>query len=182
MKHKVILLTGLVSAGKHVLADELVKLYPHAVRLDGDDCRASILCKDLGYTIPERTLVITKLAILAKKKLKKHKIVIVTVILPLKRHRSIFREIVGDENICLVDIATPLKACVARDNRHVYRDFKKGEISHIVGFDIPCKKISSPDVVVYSNSIYPAAQAAQEVKAAVIKEKNLWKKVSNLFT
>jgi len=137
MKNKNVLwLFGLPSAGKSTLAEKAVTFFKDTkgskvVHLDGDRLRAGV-CKDLGYTLDERAVNIERAAEIAKILTEQDNLVVVSMITPLKAHRDIVREVLG-EDVQFVWVHASLIECMSRDVKGLYAKAAEGKVDYMTG-------------------------------------------------
>ena len=148
----VLWLTGLSSAGKTTIAQEvyrrLVKANLRVEWLDGDHLRASI-CKDLGFTKEDRCENIRRIGFIAGLLAKHGVIVIVSAISPYRASRDELRELIP--NFIEVYINAPLEICESRDIKGLYRRARNGEITHLTGIDDVYEEPIHPEVECQTN-------------------------------
>lgn len=140
----VIWLTGLSGAGKSTIANELeyklLNLDYHTYLLDGDNVRHG-LNKDLDFSDKGRSENIRRVAEVSKLMIDAGLIVITAFISPFERDRQIAREIIGKDNFIQVFIDTPLKECIKRDPKKLYKGAISGNIFNFTGvgsrYDVP---------------------------------------------
>ena len=144
-------LTGLSGAGKSTLAEALAKdmrAVGAAVSvLDGDVLRAG-LCKDLGFTLADRSENIRRVAEVARLMNAEGVTVICALISPLRVDRAMAREIIGADQFFEVYVATSLAVCEGRDPKGLYKRARAGEIPEFTGIDSVYEPPSSPDATV----------------------------------
>lgn len=144
----VVWMTGLSGAGKSTIAEALAKrllaVGRMAVRLDGDELRAG-LCRDLGFSEADRDENIRRTAELAKLLSGQGLTVICSLISPLRRHRSLARETVGDM-FREVFVDCSLEGAVARDPKGLYEKALDGRLSEFTGVSAPYEPPESPDL------------------------------------
>lgn len=148
---RVFWITGLSGAGKTTLA---LRLYAHlqehkqpACLLDGDTVRAG-LCRDLAFTAEDRTENIRRVAEMAKLMTASNITVLVALISPRTKDRTLAREIIGTENFVEVFVDTPLGVCMQRDPKGLYRKAAAGEILHFTGVSDVYERPERADFVV----------------------------------
>ncbi len=148
-KGVVLWFTGLSGAGKSTIADALLARLLRrrilATVLDGD-CIRTGLCKDLGFSIPDRTENLRRLAEVAALMADAGVVVITAFISPLRESRRLARNIIGSQRFQEIYISTPLDVCEARDVKGLYRKARKGEISNFTGIDSPFEAPEAPDL------------------------------------
>ena len=147
--------TGLSGSGKSTIANEveykLNKMGFHTYLLDGDNIRYG-LNKDLGFSIEDRRENIRRIAEVAKLFLDAGIITIVSVISPFEKDRKLAKEIIGKDFI-EVFIDTPLKECIKRDPKGLYKKALEGRVKNFVGVDIEYEIPKNPDIHIKTNFI-----------------------------
>lgn len=135
-KGKVIWFTGLSGSGKTTVAkslkNKLNKLGKTVEILDGDIIRNTIH-KKLSFSrtdIRTNNLLIAKLA---QKKSLLFDYVLVPVISPFREDRALSRKIIGDNFIELF-IDCPIRQCVKRDPKGLYKKAICGQLNNVIGF------------------------------------------------
>lgn len=120
----VIWLTGLSGAGKTTLANLLQQKFQTkhttTIVLDGDEIRKG-LCKDLGYSLSDRTENIRRVAEVASLLNKSGILVICSLISPLISQRALAKQIIGEEHFIECFVKTSLEECIKRDTKGVYQ-------------------------------------------------------------
>jgi adenylyl-sulfate kinase len=143
----VIWLTGLSSAGKSTLGHELttrLRAENHRVEvLDGDIIRQH-LCKDLGFSKPDRDENIRRIIFVAERLARNGVITIVSAISP-------YRELRDEARRCLpgfieVYVNAPLAVCEQRDRKGLYDRARAGEIAMLTGVNDPYEPPLSPEI------------------------------------
>lgn len=140
-------LTGLSGAGKSTIAQALKahlgELRHACVVLDGDHLRSG-LCADLGFSPQDRAENIRRVAHVCRLFNDNGLIVIVALISPYAKDRSLAREIIGSERFLEVHIATSLQACEARDPKGLYRKARAGVLKEFTGISAPYEAPENP--------------------------------------
>jgi adenylyl-sulfate kinase len=147
-KGKVYWLFGLSGSGKSTIANGVQKKLndkkSYSILLDGDTVRAG-LCKDLGFSKEDRTENLRRVAELAKVQAHNGIPTLCSFITPLKEHRKLIQEILGDD-LNLVFIDTSLEECIERDPKGLYKKAKQGLIKGFTGIDSPFEEATSDEV------------------------------------
>lgn len=147
---KVIWFTGLSGSGKTTIAKALaerIEIGGKNVKvLDGDDIRAT-KNKHLGFSpedIHENNRLIAEMAKIEKGRVD---FVLIPIISPYRSDRAMAREIIGNDFV-EVYINTPLKECIKRDVKGLYKKALKGKIKNFIGISNsnPYEPPKSPDV------------------------------------
>ncbi len=141
--------TGLSGSGKSTIANEveyrLNKKGYHTYLLDGDNLRHG-LNKDLGFSFEDRVENIRRVAEVAKLFVDAGIIVLVAFISPFLKEREKAKKIVGKENFIEIFVDTPLKACIKRDPKGLYKKALNKEITEFTGIDSPYEPPENPDI------------------------------------
>ncbi len=126
-KSKCVWLTGLSGSGKstiaHALEQRLVKENKHTYVLDGDNLRLGIN-KNLGFSSSDRTENIRRVAEISKLMVDAGLIVIVAVISPFEKDRNFAKSLFEKNEFYEIFINTPLKVCIKRDPKKLYKKSK----------------------------------------------------------
>ena len=144
----VIWLTGLSGSGKSTIANELEyrlnKMKHHTYLLDGDNIRSG-LNSDLGFSEKDREENIRRISEVAKLFLEAGIITITAFISPFKKDREKARDIIGEDFI-EVFVDTPIKECIKRDPKGLYKKALNGEIKEFTGINSPYEEPTNPDI------------------------------------
>jgi bifunctional enzyme CysN/CysC len=150
-KPKCIWLTGLSSSGKSTIAQNLEKELnlraKHTYILDGDNIRAGIN-KNLGFNNNDRAENIRRIAEISKLMVDAGLIVIVAAISPFERDRNFAKSLFEKNEFYEVYLNTPLKVCIQRDPKKIYKkakfikDFSKTGLSGC--YEVPVR----PDITI----------------------------------
>jgi adenylylsulfate kinase len=139
--------TGLSSSGKTTIS----KLAAAQLRskgwrvevLDGDAIRAT-LCRDLGFTRPDREENLRRIAFVAELLRRNGVIVLVAAISP---YQSIRDEIRGQSSRFVeVYVNAPLAVCEKRDVKGLYRKARNHELKNVTGIDDLYEPPLNPEV------------------------------------
>jgi len=148
--------TGLSGAGKSTLAEalkhNLAKTRVPVIVLDGDVLRTG-LCKDLSYTIEDRTENLRRTAEVAKLFSDQGMICICSFISPLRNAREAAREIVEPDHFHEVYISTPLATCESRDVKGLYNRARSGELDNFTGISSPFEVPEDPALSIDTSSL-----------------------------
>lgn len=129
-------ITGLSGAGKTTVATKAFTVLNsenlNFTLLDGDDVRDG-LCRDLRFSIEDRTENIRRVAEVCKLFLKNGTSCICTFISPTEAIRELAEELIGKERFNEIYINTPLEICENRDPKGLYKKVRNGEISNFTG-------------------------------------------------
>lgn len=152
----VIWFTGLSGAGKTtiscLLAQKLsINYLDHSsiFTLDGDLLRTG-LCKDLGFTMADRSENVRRAAEVSSLLAVGDHIVIVALISPLAIDRLKARKIVEDRGCRFIEIFvnTPLSVAEKRDVKGLYKSAREGSLSNFAGIDLKYEVPVNPDLIV----------------------------------
>jgi bifunctional enzyme CysN/CysC len=147
--------TGLSGAGKSTIANALEArlnaMGVHTLLLDGDNVRGR-LNKDLGFTDVDRVENIRRVGEVARLMLEGGLIVLCAFISPFAAERRLVREMVGEGEFLEVFVDAPLKVCIARDPKGLYRRALAGEIRNFTGINQIYEPPSAPELVLHSES------------------------------
>ncbi|MBJ7398084.1 MAG: adenylyl-sulfate kinase [Acidimicrobiaceae bacterium] len=146
-------LTGLSGSGKSTIATELARELLNTSRLayilDADNIRHG-LNSDLGYSDPDRTENIRRMAEVACLFADSGTVAIVPIISPFIASREHARKLHTDKNLQFIEVhvATPIDECERRDTKGLYAKVRSGQMTGLSGVDSPYEAPKSPDVVV----------------------------------
>jgi len=139
--------TGLPSSGKTTtglaLRDVLKQNGIKSVVLDGDVTRGG-LSSDLGFSEVDRVENNRRIIYVAEIIVKSDIPVITTFISPFVDTRNYAKKIIP--NFIEVFINTPVKKCIERDVKGLYKKAQNGEISNMTGLDGRYDIPNSPDI------------------------------------
>ncbi|MEU1041201.1 adenylyl-sulfate kinase [Streptomyces sp. NPDC005551] len=160
-------LTGLPSAGKTTIANELagrLREEGHRVEvLDGDEIR-EFLSSGLGFSRADRHTNVQRIGFLADLLARNGVKALVPVIAPFADSREAVRERHRASGAAYLEVhvATPVEVCSVRDVKGLYAKQAAGEISGLTGVDDPYEEPVSPDLRIESHT-----QTVRESAAAV---------------
>jgi adenylyl-sulfate kinase len=153
-------LTGLPSAGKTTIAQELAPrltaLGWSVELLDGDEVRRG-LSSDLGFDRVSREKHAGRVSFVAKVLARSGAIPIVALISPYRTSRARARAEIG--RFVEVYVSTPLDVCEQRDVKGLYRRARAGEIKEMTGVDDPYEPPERPEITVDAVRLSPSAAA-----------------------
>ncbi|MFK3798510.1 adenylyl-sulfate kinase [Pseudomonas sp. NPDC088444] len=143
--------TGLSGAGKTTLGSHLdqtlVAHQLHSYLLDGDRLRRG-LCQDLGMCEQSRRENVRRIGEVARLMVDAGLIVIVSAISPYREDRDAIRQHFAEGQFIEVHVSTPLRECMRRDAKGLYRAVREGKIKHFTGIDSPYEPPIDPEFVV----------------------------------
>lgn len=153
--------TGLPCSGKTTIADKvaeiLVKQGYKVERLDGDIIRKN-LTSDLGFSKEDRDENIKRVTFVAKLLTRNDVAVLATFVSPYRKRRKKSRDEIGE----FIEIYTrcPVKVCIERDIKGMYKKALAGEINNFTGVDDPYEEPLQPELVLDTDkeSIKESAQ------------------------
>ncbi len=148
-KGMVIWMTGLSASGKTTLAIGLEKsLHEKGFLcqvLDGDNMRTGIN-NNLGFSEEERKENIRRIAEISKLFVQCGMITINCFISPTEELRNLAKSIIGEKDLTLVYVNTPLEICEQRDSKGLYAKARKGEIKDFTGISAPFEEPAAADL------------------------------------
>ncbi|MFI6149160.1 adenylyl-sulfate kinase [Streptomyces sp. NPDC051109] len=150
-------LTGLPSAGKTTIAEELAGRLRREHRrvevLDGDQIR-KFLSADLGFSRDDRNTNVQRIGMVAEVLARNGVLVLVPVIAPFTDSREAVRarHRATATPYLEVHVATPVEVCSVRDVKGLYAKQAAGEISGLTGVDDPYEAPDSPDLRIESHT------------------------------
>jgi bifunctional enzyme CysN/CysC len=148
---KCIWLTGLSGSGKSTIAQNLEKklnlLGKHTYILDGDNLRLGIN-KNLGFTVSDRTENIRRIAEISKLMVDAGLIVVVATISPFIRERAFARSLFEKNEFFEIFINTPLKVCMQRDSKNLYKKIKSIKNFSTIGLTSDYEPPIEPDIII----------------------------------
>ncbi len=150
-KHRAKLLwfTGLSGSGKSTLAHAVEEeLYQRGCRtyvFDGDNVRHG-LCRDLGFTVDDRTENIRRIAEMAKLFVDAGVIALTAFISPIREDRQRARGLLPHGDFIEVYVDCPLEVCEARDVKGLYKKARDGEIQNFTGISSPYEPPLNPEI------------------------------------
>ncbi|MFJ1748352.1 adenylyl-sulfate kinase [Streptomyces sp. NPDC088116] len=160
-------LTGLPSAGKTTIANELadrLRTEGHRVEvLDGDEIR-EFLSAGLGFSREDRHTNVQRIGFVAELLAANGVKALVPVIAPYADSREAVRKRHRAEGTGYLEVhvATPVDVCSVRDVKGLYAKQAAGELSGLTGVDDPYEAPQSPDLRIESHT-----QSVQESAAAL---------------
>lgn len=164
----VIWVTGLSGAGKtelcRALYDLLKPKLAELVMIDGDVIRAAF-AHDLGYKENDRMTHVRRIQNIARMLSDQGLVVLASVLYShpelLTWNRSHIREYFE------VYLDASLELVRGRDAKKLYAGADRGEVSDVVGVDIPWHVPAAPDLVIDADAAPPPAALALQVVAAI---------------
>jgi adenylylsulfate kinase len=143
----VVWLTGLSSAGKTTLSEALCEhLRARNIRvekLDGDVVRQH-LCKGLGFSRADRDENIRRIGFVAELLARNGVLVLVSAISPYRSTRDEIRSKIPA--FVEVYVNAPVRVCIQRDVKGLYKKAQAGELKQFTGVDDPYEPPLHPEV------------------------------------
>ena len=155
--------TGLPCCGKTTIADRVAALLKSKgymiERLDGDLIRQN-LSKDLGFSKKDRDENINRAIFLAKMLTRNNVVVLASFVSPYKKQRRKARKDI--KKFVEVYVRCPVKICMKRDVKGMYKKALEGKISHFTGVDDPYEEPEDPELIV-DTDIEPVQESVGKV-------------------
>jgi adenylylsulfate kinase len=143
--------TGLPSSGKSTLANGLEQsLFAQGCGtyvLDGDNVRHG-LCRDLGFSAPDRAENIRRIGEMANLFLGAGLIVLAAFISPAQAERDKVRNLVGADRFLEIYCSCPVEICESRDQKGNYAKARAGLILNFTGISAPYQEPEHPDLII----------------------------------
>jgi len=169
-----VFLTGLTGAGKSTIAKALErKLFDGGrvtVRLDGQNVRQGV-SRDLGFTAPERSENVRRVAEVARLVNEQGLIAIAALLAPDREDRERARELVGPERFVEVFVDTPMEVCRERDPGGLYSAHESGQDIDLPGVTSRYERPFAPDLV--TNDHDRSADEAADQVIALLRDRGL---------
>lgn len=152
-KHRAKLLwfTGLSGSGKSTLAHAMEEeLYQRGCRtyvFDGDNVRHG-LCRDLGFSVDDRTENIRRIGEMSKLFVDAGVIALTAFISPIREDRERARGLFPHGDFIEVYVKCSLETCEDRDVKGLYKKARAGEIPNFTGISSPYEPPNNPEIVV----------------------------------
>ena len=147
-KGVVVWFTGLPCSGKTTIAKRVKEILEKDGRdvelLDGDTVRDYIRNKD--FSKEGRNKHLRYIALMAKLLAKRGTIVLCSFVSPYRENRDFARSIC--QNFVEVYVNTPLKVCMERDVKGMYKKALAGEIKGFTGVDDPYEEPENPELII----------------------------------
>jgi adenylylsulfate kinase len=141
--------TGLPCCGKTTIADQvavILKKKNYLVeRLDGDLIRQNF-SSDLSFSKKDRDENIRRATFLAKMLSRNNVVVLASFVSPYRKQRKRARKEI--KNFVEVYVRCPVKICMKRDVKGMYRKALEGKITHFTGVDDPYEEPDDPELIV----------------------------------
>jgi adenylylsulfate kinase len=142
-------LTGLPCCGKTTIADRVAAILKKknylVERLDGDLIRQNF-SSDLSFSKKDRDENIRRATFLAKMLSRNNVVVLASFVSPYRKQRKRARKEI--KNFVEVYVRCPVKICMKRDVKGMYRKALEGKITHFTGVDDPYEEPEDPELIV----------------------------------
>lgn len=163
-------MTGLSGSGKSTIAKHLEKRLLEEGRacfiLDGDNMRHG-LNRDLGFSAPDRTENIRRVAEVARLFNQAGVIVLTSFISPYRKDREDASAIIGTDSFLEVHVSTPLEVCEERDPKGLYKKARAGEIAQFTGITDPYEPPAAPFLEIPTQET-PIEEAVERIHQAIL--------------
>jgi adenylylsulfate kinase len=151
----VVWFTGLSGAGKSSVANAVESLLnSKGIRtylLDGDNIRHG-LCKDLGFSLEDRTENIRRVGEVSKLIADSGCVTLAALISPYRADRDSVRKSVQTiAPFFEVYVHASLETCEGRDPKGLYKMAREGKIKGFTGIDDPYEAPTSPELILDSD-------------------------------
>ncbi len=141
--------TGLPCCGKTTIANQvaiLLKKRNYLVeQLDGDIIRQNF-SSDLSFSKKDRDENIKRATFLAKMLSRNNVVVLASFVSPYRKQRRKARKEI--KNFVEVYVRCPVKICMKRDVKSMYKKALEGKIQHFTGVDDPYEEPENPEIIV----------------------------------
>lgn len=141
--------TGLPCCGKTTIADQVGDILKNkgflVERLDGDLVRQN-LSSDLGFSKKDRDENIRRAIFLADMLTRNNVVVLASFVSPYQKQRRKARKQI--KQFVEVYVRCPVKICMKRDVKGMYRKALEGKIKHFTGVDDPYEEPEDPELIV----------------------------------
>ncbi|MCU7863499.1 MAG: adenylyl-sulfate kinase [Candidatus Thiodiazotropha sp. (ex Lucinoma borealis)] len=148
---KLLWFTGLSGSGKSTLAHALEeRLHQRGCRtyvFDGDNVRHG-LCRDLGFSIGDRTENIRRIGEMSKLFVDAGIIALTAFISPIREDRDRARSLFAHGDFIEVYVKASIEACESRDVKGLYKKARAGEIPNFTGISSPYEAPEKPEITI----------------------------------
>ncbi|MCU7806220.1 MAG: adenylyl-sulfate kinase [Candidatus Thiodiazotropha sp. (ex Lucinoma borealis)] len=148
---KLLWFTGLSGSGKSTLAHALEeRLHRRGCRtyvFDGDNVRHG-LCRDLGFSIGDRTENIRRIGEMSKLFVDAGIIALTAFISPIREDRDRARSLFAHGDFIEVYVKASIEACESRDVKGLYKKARAGEIPNFTGISSPYEAPEKPEITI----------------------------------
>jgi adenylylsulfate kinase len=179
--------TGLSGSGKSTLANKLEEAlfdkHCQTIILDGDNIRHGLNI-DLGFSPEDRTENIRRIGEVAKLLAGNGSIVIASFISPFRKGRNSIRSKMKKGDFIEVFLNCPVKECIKRDPKGLYRRTRSGKIKDLTGISSPYEKPLHPEIELDTAKL--SADRCAQIMVGYLRKKGYirkwpWKKTSTIF-
>ncbi|MES9971389.1 MAG: adenylyl-sulfate kinase [Candidatus Thiodiazotropha sp.] len=148
---KLLWFTGLSGSGKSTLAHALEeRLHQRDCRtyvFDGDNVRHG-LCRDLGFSIEDRTENIRRIGEMSKLFVDAGIIALTAFISPIRQDRDNVRSLFQADDFIEVYVKASVETCESRDVKGLYKKARAGEIPNFTGISSPYEVPENPEIII----------------------------------
>ena len=143
--------TGLPSSGKTAISNLVAKsihLMDNRIaieQIDGDVIRQTF-SKGLGFSREDRDANVARVSHVAHMLTHHGIIVLVSLVSPYRQAREDARTLIGADSFIEVHVHASQAACIRRDVKGLYEQYREGKITHMTGMDDPYEIPLAPDV------------------------------------
>ena len=141
--------TGLPCCGKTTIANQVSVILKKrgflVEQLDGDLIRQSF-SSDLSFSKKDRDENISRATFLAKMLSRNNVVVLASFVSPYRKQRRRARKQI--KNFVEVYVRCPVKICMKRDVKGMYKKALEGKIQHFTGVDDPYEEPEHPELIV----------------------------------
>lgn len=141
--------TGLPCCGKTTIANHVASVLQKrkylVEQLDGDIIR-QIFSSDLSFSKKDRDENIKRATFLAKMLTRNNIVVLASFVSPYRKQRRRARKEI--KRFVEVYVRCPVKICMKRDVKGMYRKALEGKIQHFTGVDDPYEEPEHPELIV----------------------------------
>ena len=170
----VISLIGLSSSGKSAVGEELVQRfkaqYPNTVLLDGDALRATI-APDLGHTYEDRRESEARRSKLCKLLADQGIHVVLAGLSNYPEWRQWCRDHIFE--YFEVYLQVPMDVLIQRDRKGIYKQAQQGNLTNVVGIDIPFETPDNPDLTVDNTGEISINQVVRRILNSISRRFNM---------
>jgi adenylylsulfate kinase len=141
--------TGLPCCGKTTIANQVAVILKKrgflVEQLDGDLIRQNF-SSDLSFSKKDRDENISRATFLAKMLSRNNVVVLASFVSPYRKQRRRARKQIN--NFVEVYVRCPVKICMKRDVKGMYKKALEGKIQHFTGVDDPYEEPEHPELIV----------------------------------
>jgi adenylylsulfate kinase len=160
--------TGLPCCGKTTIADKVAIFLRNknylVEQLDGDFIRQNF-SSDLSFTKKDRDENIRRATFLAKMLTRNNVIVLASFVSPYRKQRRKARNEI--KKFVEVYVRCPVKICMKRDVKGMYKKALEGKIKNFTGVDDPYEEPEDPELIVNTD-----IESVEESVAKVLQKIN----------